>query len=97
LKGISKNLKLSFITNFIIANSIKTQKKIAHLLSTSAKLFASSLAYNILESKFLVNDSESDSFKIELNKINIEGIPKSFIIIGNSVLFNKAKIITQIW
>ena len=53
-------------------------------------MLAVNLALKVFESN--LESSNSLSENNELNKINIEGIPRSLL---NSVLFNKANIITH--
>lgn len=92
MKGNHKTLNKKIKNLLINANTIRTQKNNSQLFSDSLKLLAINRAFKALASNLDSKDSESD--KIELNKINIEGIPRSLL---NSVLFNNAKRITQSW
>lgn len=92
LNGIHNNLNKKIKNLFIKANTIIIQKKLSQLLSGSVNLWAINLAFSVFES--ILESTESLSEKMELNRINIEGKPTSVL---NSVLFNKANIITHNW
>ena len=90
------NLNKVTVNLLIKANIIITKKNYYQLLSLSVNLLLSSLANNIfvfnLEST--LDSLEELSRNKVLNNTNIEGKLTNFL---NSVLFNNANIITQIW